>query len=126
MVAFPTPARAATRSMHSPSGPDSANRLRAASMMAWSARSLRGRPGRRVATASALPALTGPALALTGQPSARTGAATYDPAEPGSPTYGPVAPASPADATTSADVTGLSGSAAATWAGAIAGTGSAL
>src|SRR5215467_8940475 len=56
MVAFPTPALAATRSMHSPSGPDSANRLSAASMIAWSARSLRGRPGRRVPGAPDVPA----------------------------------------------------------------------
>src|SRR5262250_1826472 len=47
MVALPTPARAATCSMHRPSGPVSAYRLSAASMMARSARSLRGRPGRR-------------------------------------------------------------------------------
>src|SRR5262245_60512039 len=66
MVAFPTPALAATRSMHSPSGPDSANRLSAASMMAWSACSLRGRPGRRATSASAV-------LLLTVQPSALTG-----------------------------------------------------
>src|SRR5579859_1928273 len=47
MVALPTPARAATASTQTPSKPCSANRSRVASMIACSACSLRGRPGRR-------------------------------------------------------------------------------
>src|SRR5579863_909409 len=47
MVALPTPARAATSSTQTPSNPCSANTSRVASMMACSAASLRGRPGRR-------------------------------------------------------------------------------
>src|SRR5215471_5459565 len=90
MVAFPTPALAATRSMHSPSGPDSANRLSAASMMAWSACSLRGRPGRRATSASAV-------LLLTVQPSALTGPDTCGPAAT-TPSMGGTVPA---------DVTGV-------------------
>src|SRR5215470_5583693 len=56
MVALPTPARAATFSMHKPSGPVSAYRLSAASMMARSARSLRGRRGLVWSTSVAWPA----------------------------------------------------------------------
>src|SRR5579864_9809433 len=47
MVALPTPARAATSSTQTPSNPCAANTSRVASMMAWSAASLRGRPSRR-------------------------------------------------------------------------------
>src|SRR5579859_5757680 len=54
MVALPTPARAATSSTQTPSNPCSANTSRVASMMAWSAASLRGRPSRRTD-----PAVTG-------------------------------------------------------------------
>src|SRR5215469_5509122 len=44
MVALPTPALAATFSMHRPSAPDSANTSRVASIIARSACGLRGRP----------------------------------------------------------------------------------
>src|SRR5450631_141941 len=58
MVALPTPALAATFSMHRPSTPCSANTQSAASMIARSACSLRGRPGRRDRAAGA--GLSGP------------------------------------------------------------------
>src|SRR5882757_2236790 len=61
MVALPTPAMAATFSMHSPSTPCSANTQSAASMMARSACWLRGRPGRRRRSAGAVPAPAVPA-----------------------------------------------------------------
>src|SRR5690606_25918992 len=58
MVVLPTPARTATASMDTPATPGSrASRSRVASRIAFSARSLRGRPGPRPVAVISLPPL---------------------------------------------------------------------